>query len=278
MREKLEFLKDVARQAGHIMMDFWEEEVAVFQKPDRTIVTSVDLEISQMVCRRILDSYPESALLTEETSGKLLYPKRTGFIVDELDGTYSYSIKRPGFTFQCAYYEDFDQLNIGLIFDPLHDLMVYSLRGQGVWLERRGEVEKLPGVNEKPWLQLRFGHHRTYMTQTHRKMYSLMGVRSENIIPTGSIGSKSIDFALGQIDAIVALNRAVSPWDWAPGKAILEELGYRFIHITGEDVQLRYPGNFRGFGYLVCPPGHLEKFRRELDWIVRKVSRRSNRK
>ncbi|MEZ4775876.1 MAG: inositol monophosphatase family protein [Bacteroidia bacterium] len=278
MREKLDFLKDIAKKAGAVMMASWERDVAVFQKPDNTIVTSVDLEISQIVCRSILDVYPDSALLTEETSGKLLYPKRTGFIVDELDGTYSYSIKRPGFTFQCAYYENFDQLNIGLIYDPLRDLMVYSLKGEGVWLEEAGQIEKLVSIGKKPWLSLRFGHHRTYMTQTHRKMYSLMGVKAENIVPTGSIGSKTIDFALGKIDAIIALNRVVSPWDWAPGKAILEELGYHFSHLTGEEVMLRYPGNFVGFGYLVCPPEHLEKFRRELHWIIRRVSRRGRKK
>ncbi|MEZ4827332.1 MAG: inositol monophosphatase family protein [Bacteroidia bacterium] len=278
MREKLNFLKDLARKAGQIMLDNWNREVQVFQKPDHTIVTSVDLEISRFVCARILDVYPESALLTEETSGKLLYPKRTGFIVDELDGTYSYSIRRPGFTFQCAYFENFDELKIGLIYDPLRDLMVWSVKDVGVWIEQNGQSEKLPQLEEKPWLQLRFGHHRTYMTQTHRKMYSLMGVRQENIIPTGSIGSKTLDFALGKIDVIIALNRLVSPWDWAPGKAILEEMGYRFLHLTGEEVQVNYPGGFNGFGYLVCPPGHVEKFQRELYWIIRKVTRRGKRK
>lgn len=277
MIKKLDFLKNIAKKAGEVMMASWEKEVTVFQKPDNTIVTSVDLEISQMVCRTILDVYPESALLTEETSGKLLYPKRTGFIVDELDGTYSYSIKRPGFTFQCAYYENYDQLAIGLIYDPLRDLMVYSLKGEGVWIEQVGQSKKRVYMEKKPWLNLRFGHHRTYMTQTHKKMYSLMGVKADNIVSTGSIGSKTIDFALGKIDVIIALNRVVSPWDWAPGKAILEELGYNFSHLTGEAVMLRYPGNFSGFGYLVCPPEHLEKFHKELHWIIRRVSLRGRK-
>ena len=105
MRSKRLFLENLARDAGKLMMDYWQKDVDVYQKADQTIVTEVDLQISKIVCDRISKAYPESALLTEETHKDLYFPKETGFIIDELDCTFSFANGRSGFNFQCAYYE-----------------------------------------------------------------------------------------------------------------------------------------------------------------------------
>ena len=273
MQDILAFLQTLARDAGKLMLAQWGASIQVFEKPDCTIVTEVDLKISELVCARIKRHFPDAGLLTEETSGKLPYPSRTGFIVDELDGTFSYAQRRPGFTFQCAYYNQFGKLQLGLIYDPLRDLMLFAQRGHGAYLVENGKTRTVSRPPQRSWFDLRYGHHRTYMTQTHRKMYAILGAKPENIIPTGSIGSKSIDIVLGKVDTIIALNRKIATWDWAPGKVILQELGYCLRHLTGEKVELHNALDRETFGYLVCPRPHLDRLQQELQWITDKICR-----
>ena len=272
MQAKLEFLQSLARMAGSIMLRNWGGEIHAFPKPDGSIVTEVDLEISRRVCEKIQRHYPDCSLLTEETRGKLLYPQRCGFIVDELDGTHGYFRGKSGFSFQCAYYEQFDQLKIGLVYDPLRDVMVYGVKGEGVYWQAQSQKHKVESLPSKSWPDLKYANHRRYMTGTLRRMYQGLGVDENRIIPTGGIGSKCIDFVEGKVDVLISLNRSIGAWDWAPGKVILEELGLKLCHLTGEELQVNKDDE--GFGYLVCPPEHYPSLLEKLDWIITKVKPR----
>ncbi|MCB0853274.1 MAG: hypothetical protein KDD63_13710, partial [Bacteroidetes bacterium] len=132
----------------------------------------------------------------------------------------------------------------------------------------------------KEWDDLRYGHHRIFMSDTHKLMYDKMGVSEDQIVSTGSIGSKVIDLIKGQFEVLIALNRKVAAWDWAPGKVIIEELGYCLYHLTGEEVKLTDPReeNIHTFGYLACPREHLPRFQEELRWISDKLNRKRKKK
>lgn len=264
------FLQELARDAGSIMMAKRGSPIQSFRKSDKSFVTEVDLAISAMVIARVKAFAPHWGLLTEETcKGKFLLAEE-GLIVDELDGTNGYLHGQSGFTFQCAYYRR-RELLVAVIFDPLTDHLLFGIKGQGVHLVHQDTTTRVPAPIDKEWRNLRFAHHRQYMTNTIRKMYASMGIPQQNIIQTGGIGSKCLDFVLGRVDVVVALNRRVAPWDWAPGKVILEELGYSFTHLTGAPVVLFDEPSDLAFGFLVCPPAHQPKFLTELTWITKKV-------
>lgn len=272
--ELLVFLKKMARTAGQIMLKRWQAPMDIQMKANGTPVSSVDLEISEYLQESVRVEWPELGLWSEE-SGPLQapYPAR-GLIVDELDGTYSYINKRPGFTFQAAYFDQFDQLKLGLIYDPVRDMMLYGVKGEGVYLETGSHVSLVRPPRHKSWDQLKFAHHRQFFTETYQRMYGELGVPPERIVPTGSIGSKSIDFALGKVDAMVALNRNIPAWDWAPGKVILEELGYKLLHLNRQAIDLGSHRYGDPFGYIVCPSEHLGQMQEGLNWIYTRLIRR----
>lgn len=268
----IDFLRELAHEAGAIMLERRGSPLQTYRKSDRSLVTETDLAISTLVQRRVAAFAPNWSLLTEESGGGLRQPHGDeGLIVDELDGTNAYAHGLEGFTFQCAYYRQ-RKLQIGLIYDPLGDRLLYAKHDKGVWLETEGRSIPVAMPEYRRWRELRFAHHRQYMTNTIRKMYALMGIADRNIIPTGGIGSKCLDFVTGKVDVVVALNRRIAPWDWAPGKVILEELGYSFTHLTGAAVHLYGTPAPQAFGYLVCPPEHRGRFLRELAWITEKVT------
>ncbi len=264
------FLKALAHDAGSIMMARRGKVLDIFRKPDRSIVTEVDLAISKMVQERVAAFAPHWGLITEETCQGHCPEQEIGLIVDELDGTHGYVQGRGGFTFQCAFHLG-SNLLVAMIHDPLANRYVWAVRGQGVWLEDQGQVQAVQPLQKREWRSLRFANHRHYMTDTLRKMYAMMGVRPDNIIPTGGIGSKVIDFVMGKVDVLVALNRNVKPWDWAPGMLVMEELGYAFSHLTGTPVHLFAEPSVLDFGYIACPKEHWNRFLRELSWITERV-------
>lgn len=271
MREKLTFIQTLALDAGDIMLQHWKRKIATFQKADLTIVTEVDLKISSMVVSRVREQWPGYGLLTEETC-QAFGGESQGFIVDELDGTHAYANRRPGFTFQAAYYDSDNHAQIGVIYDPLRRLMLYAVRGEGVFLETDGHRSRLTPCFHAQWEKLRFANHRQFSSDTYRKLYARLGLSSEQIVSTGSIGSKVIDFVLGRVDALVSLNRHVGAWDWAPGKVILEELGFVVSHLGGEELQIEVPHPATPFGYLVCPRQHEQRLRSELRWITDRLA------
>ncbi len=268
--EIVAFMTRLARDAGAIMMKRRGNALLTYQKADATIVSEVDLAISQLVVKRVHAFAPEWGLTTEETCHGDCPLHEIGLIVDELDGTNGYVTGRGGFTFQCAFHAN-GRILASVIFDPLNDRLVSAISGQGVWLTEHGNTTLVSSPALRHWKKLRFAHHRNYMTDTIRKMYARMGVAPHNIIKTGGIGSKMIDFVLGKVDVIVALNRNIMPWDWAPGKLILEELGYVCSHLTGAPLKLFSDTNFLEFGYLACPEEHWNRFLGELSWITEKV-------
>jgi fructose-1,6-bisphosphatase/inositol monophosphatase family enzyme len=271
MQDILSFLQQLAREAGQIMLDHLGHSVMVYRKQDGTAVSQVDLEISARVCSQVKAHYPDLHLMTEETQGLAIQGER-GLIIDELDGTNSYLKRKSGFAFQVAYYENYGEVKLALIYDPKRDLMIYAIKGEGVRLHALETTLQLLPPTKRRWQYLRFAHHRTHMPKTFRRVYARLGIGQEQIVATGCISNKVISFALGEVDALVALNRFIPPWDWAPGLLILQELGYGLTHLNGQPLSFTdEPGN-TPFGYLVAPTPHLPRLIKELDWVQQKVS------
>lgn len=274
MQEPLSFLVEVAADAGAIMMQHWQQKVPRFRKADRTIVTEVDLEISRMVARRVREEWPDAGLFSEETRQESSQISgRHGFIIDELDGTQAYADQRGGFTFQGAYYNREREVPVAVIFDPLNQVLVYAIRGEGVYAEREGKRNRITPRYPVAWEGIRFAHHRHYMTPTYQRLYQQLKVSPERIVATGGIGSKVLDFALGRVDALVSFSRHIQPWDWAPGRLILEELGFSVSHLDGSPLALApcKPGD--PLGYLVCPLVYALRMQTELRALTPHLAR-----
>ncbi|MEL6624987.1 MAG: inositol monophosphatase family protein [Bacteroidota bacterium] len=269
MVDILKFSRDMAYGSGAIMRRYWKRPVAARKKANGTWVSEVDLRISRYVCEQVAVRFPEFGLLTEETCDQYK-PKVRGFIVDELDGTHTFLNHGKGFTFQMAYVDDWDQILMGLIYDPIDDVMVWGVKGQGAWISRMGHVSQLLPPTDRAWDELRFGHHRYRYAPSQWKLYQQLGVQPHQIIPTGSIGSKGLTLATGKVDAIIGLYRHIPVWDWSPGSVILQELGFATCHFDGHPL---HPGELRtphAFGYLVCPEAHKAHFLQEFAWLANK--------
>jgi len=86
--DRLEFMKNIAYQAGDNIMDFWDTDVRSRFKDDKSIVTEADMRSSELVQREIAKRFPNDGILNEKVEGSLDRLTKSGvWIVDHLDGS-----------------------------------------------------------------------------------------------------------------------------------------------------------------------------------------------
>ena len=90
MTKELEFAKDLARQAGNILMNSLDKvRVKESKKDRRDIVTNIDLESEKMIIERIKAEFPKHNIYSEEC-GMIEGRDNFTWIIDPLDGTKYY--------------------------------------------------------------------------------------------------------------------------------------------------------------------------------------------
>ena len=68
MQEYLPFAKNLAEEAGKIILKYFRLGVEHKTKGDLSIVTKADEEINKLVIRRIENAYPDHSIFGEEAS------------------------------------------------------------------------------------------------------------------------------------------------------------------------------------------------------------------
>lgn len=104
--EQLETAIFAARQAGNILLQYWNKGIDLETKmKGMTPVTLADFKSNEVICKTLLEAFPDYGLLTEEAISGELVEKAIArwreaewtWVVDPLDGTKSYISGRRGF-------------------------------------------------------------------------------------------------------------------------------------------------------------------------------------
>ena len=252
-QKQLAFLKRTAHRAGEVMRRYYGKEFGIYTKPDRSKVTDVDLAISELVQEAVRSSFSDIDLYSEESENPPVDPAASYFIIDELDGT-SYLIEgTPGFSHQAAYYDGRSrQLEIGLVYYPIEDILLYAVRGQGAYLEQNGIAQLLPIRSGTPALEtLRFAHPARYRGNRYWDLYEALGITEGQVVMVTAL--RTLQLARQELDVMLFLKPSIPFWDLSGEKVIVEELGFHHGYLNGAPVRFGEappPGNA---GYLICP-------------------------
>ena len=253
---QLAFLLARAQDAAEIMRRNYRGDFKVYLKPDGSKVTDVDLEVSKMWQASLALNMPEIGLYSEESEKKEIIPGRDYFIVDELDGTSYFVEGQPGFTHQSAFYSAEKGLMIGVIAYPLEDILLYAVRGEGVFIQKQGVTEVVSPVQEKDRASLIFGYPERYKGDKYAILYDEMGVSPHRIIRTDA--RRTLQMAQGHLDVNIFLLPRIEAWDWAGEKVIIETLGFNHSYLNGQPVHFGQNPPAGNTGYLLCPKSHVD--------------------
>lgn len=216
------FLLETATEAGEIIENSFEAKYEIKKKNQlaNSLVTEVDFISQQRILQKIKNSYPNDAILSEESG---YHPGRTAnyriWIVDPLDGTWNYvhGIRNCGVMIALA-----DEVGImaSVIYNPFKKILVQSTRGGGVLLNgsRFKIVEKNKSITS--YIVDR-GSWQSLFKQEDIGHYCLR-----------STVDNALQILLGEAKAY--FNRSAKVWDLAPVSLIFKEVGFRLSDSYGK--------------------------------------------
>ncbi|HEY4554099.1 MAG TPA: inositol monophosphatase family protein [Bacillaceae bacterium] len=229
--------KSWLKEAGERIISSFSTALDIQTKSDANdLVTNIDRDIEQFFIGKIRESLPGHRILGEEGFGDELKDLAgIVWIIDPIDGTMNFIHQQRNFMISIGVYED-GQGKLGYIYDVVHDELYHAQAGKGAYL---GD-DKLPRLEKtKPETAL-IGMNSTWLT-SNRYMDP-----SETLIPlankvrgTRSYGSAALELAYvatGALDAYITMR--LSPWDFAGGKVIVEELGGIVTNLKGEPLDM----------------------------------------
>ncbi len=128
-QEYLDFAKEIAYQAGKIMLQYFHGENGASYKYDQTIVTKADTEINDYLIQRVKETFPTHSVDGEEEQfGKSNYV----WVCDPVDGTAMYARHIPVAVFSLALVIK-GVSTVGVVYDPFTDQLYSAVKGKGAY-------------------------------------------------------------------------------------------------------------------------------------------------
>lgn len=127
--EYLNFAKNIAYEAGKIMLKYFKGYNGANYKFDQTIVTKADTEINTLLINKVKEKYPTHCVDGEEEKfGKSEYV----WVCDPVDGTAMYARHIPVAVFSLALVIN-GEPSLGVVYDPFTDNLYHAIRGKGAF-------------------------------------------------------------------------------------------------------------------------------------------------
>jgi fructose-1,6-bisphosphatase/inositol monophosphatase family enzyme len=237
MEEYLEFAKEIAAEAGKIMLKYFKEDNGANYKFDQTIVTKADLEINSYLVKRVKEKYPTHSVDGEEEQfGKSDYV----WVCDPVDGTAMYARHIPVAVFSLALVIN-GESNIGVVYDPFTDSLYTAIKGQGAY--KNGTKIQVNDVNLE---DRRSVSNFDMWPEAHYNIYDSIKELGKKtyFVGVGSVIRACMCVANGDFNLAIFPGTKHKNCDIAAAKVIVEEAGGKVTDIFGEEQ--RYDQDING--------------------------------
>ena len=125
----------IAREAGTLLLEFFDKNIRIEYKGDADLVTAADRKSEALIRERIQQTWPGHDVLGEE-EGLRDTGSEYRWYVDPLDGTTNFAHGFPVFCVSMAVQHK-DAMIAGVIYDPTRDETFAAERGKGATLNDR---------------------------------------------------------------------------------------------------------------------------------------------
>lgn len=222
-----------ARQAGKLIIQYRDrvDELDITEKMKNDFVTEVDKNAETIIIDTIHKAYPDHGILAEE-SGQHDGRDQFTWIIDPLDGTRNYVHGFPQFCISIAVKEK-DQIQHGVVYDPILDEIYMASRGQGARLnDRRMRVSKRTNLDEC-LIATGFPFRKKDMLKPYLVGLEAVLTNAGGIRRAGSAALDLAYVAAGRLDGFWEFG--LSPWDVAAGSLLITEAGGLVRDIDGSE-------------------------------------------
>lgn len=218
---------ELAREAGAAILDLYEGPLDIEQKfgaDDREPVTQADKLANEIIVQRLRAEFPDDGMLAEESIDTVhRLDKSRAWMIDPLDGTTGFIEGNGDFAVQIGLTEN-GQCVLGVVYQPLTEVLYRSVRDGGTWIERPGNKPEQAHVSDQKELSMmRLAASRSHRSRRMNKVVEAFGLKEE--VLRGSVGIKVGLLVEQQCDLYVHLSPRTKQWDTCAPEIILREAG-----------------------------------------------------
>jgi myo-inositol-1(or 4)-monophosphatase len=237
MERELALLVEAVRKAGAKVGELVRDGFEVQTKPDRSPVTTVDLEVNRILHEMQRREFPQDGWLSEES---LDDPARLAharvWIVDPIDGTKALVNKMPEFCISVALVERGAPI-VAAILNPSTEELFTAVRGGGLCLNGT-RITLLPAHDFNPVIMVNAWEFRSDRWSTLAEIARCR--------PMYSIANALSLVAAGRVQAALTIEPE-NEWDLAAGVLLIEESGGTISDGAGKPFAFNQPTpGFRG--------------------------------
>lgn len=222
---------EAARAAADVVRRYYQSDLAVTIKADRSPVTEADVEAERTVRAIIAARFPDHGFYGEETGSDALDADYL-WLVDPIDGTKAFVRGYPMFSTQIALMHR-GRLLVGVSSAPAYGELAYGEIGVGAWLGDR--PIRVSGIDSIDAAALSTGNLKTLATGPRWPAFGRLVGRLDRIRGYGDFLHYHL-LASGRIDAVVESD--VNILDVAACAVIIEAAGGRFTDLEGRSLTL----------------------------------------
>jgi myo-inositol-1(or 4)-monophosphatase len=249
----IDFIEEIARGAGEMLLTFFKKGIEVRKKGDQAqVVTDADEMSEKFIIEKIKEKFPAHMILAEE-SGLIGDKSEDVWIIDPLDGTSNFAANIPLWGVMIAHLRSGEVLE-SACFVPFFNDMYTAQKGKGAFLN--GETISVSGEEN---LENMLGFYSLDATADQEKLKHELSIIEDivqnmrNLRATGTL-LDMLYVADGR--AGIVANQVQKVWDLAAPFLILQEAGAKVTDINGKGIQFILEGEdmFKTYSVLAASP------------------------
>ncbi len=228
-KKELKFARDIAVDAGNLLMKRFKKRHNVKLKGRVDLVTESDVKSEKLIVSGIKKNFPDDSILAEE-SGITERGNGRRWVIDPLDGTTNYAHNYPAFCVSIAL-EDDDDIVVGVIYNPILDELFSASVGGGAYLNRKRMVVTDERKLSRSLLATGFPYDIHESKIDNLENFARMYKEARGVRRAGSAALDLAYLACGRFDGFWELK--LHPWDVAAGVLLVVEAGGRVTNLDG---------------------------------------------
>lgn len=229
--------KEWIYEAGKEIRDQIHAPLVVDTKSNpNDLVTTMDKATEEFFTKKIKDTFSHHFILSEEGYGDNLKSMNgTVWIIDPIDGTMNFVHQKRNFAISIGIYYD-GVGEIGFIYNVMEDILYSAKKGEGVYKNN----DKLPKLRQNiPFNETMLSLNHFWLCENRLADEKVMQKLVKDVRGARTYGSAALEFAYvaeGIIDTYLSLS--LSPWDYAAGIVIVNEVGGVTTTVDGDAINM----------------------------------------
>ncbi len=248
--KELEAMKEAAYLAEKEILKVYNTSFAVEIKSDDSPVTAADKGADKIIREFLHRKFPGYAFLTEESKDtKERLNNDFVFIVDPVDGTKEFVARNGEFTTNIALAYKHEVV-VGVINVPLQDKIAFAIKGQGAFVQKRGEEPKRFHVSPQSGPKYIALLSRSFSVSKEKELLRKHKEEISSVVVLGA-ATKFLAIASGEADMFYRFSGGTKEWDVASGDLIVTEAGGVMIKPDGTSYHYNREDVYNHEGYIL---------------------------